>query len=184
MQAPLPYMYVPPPVDAWEVDRGHLRTLAICHSVAGGLEIAFSSIFIIHVVLGVIFLTNPGAMAPPPPPAGRGGMAGMPQRPAPQAPPPAFGWMFIGMGSCAVTAGWTTGILTIVSGRAIARRRWRTFSLVMAGVNCLWVPIGTVLGVFSFIVLMRGSVAALYAHERAPDGAAAAGAAPAAAAGG
>ena len=170
MQAPLPYMHMtPPPRDPWEVDRGHLKTLAICHYVAGGLEIAFASIFIIHIVMGLVIMNDPGALGPP---AGtRGGQ---------QPPPAAFGWLFVGVGSCAVLAGWTAGILTIVSGRAIARRRWRTFSLVMAGVNCLWAPVGTVLGVFSFIVLLRGSVADLYAHEAAVHaGGGAAAAAPA-----
>ena len=45
-------------------------------------------------------------------------------------------------------------------------RRARTFSLVMAGVNCLSVPLGTTLGVFTFIVLLRESVAAQYALAR------------------
>jgi hypothetical protein len=58
--------------------------------------------------------------------------------------------------------GWAVGILTIVSGRAIAQRKWRVFSLVMAGVNCASFPLGTLLGVFSFIVLLRPSVRALY----------------------
>jgi hypothetical protein len=54
------------------------------------------------------------------------------------------------------------GILTIVSGRLISLRRRRTFSLVVAGINCASFPFGTVLGVFTFIVLARPSVRALY----------------------
>jgi hypothetical protein len=66
------------------------------------------------------------------------------------------------MGGCAVFVGWTLGILTIVSGRLISLRRRRTFSLVVAGINCASFPFGTVLGVFTFIVLARPSVRALY----------------------
>ena len=155
MRAPLPYMHVLP-ADPWSVDRGHLKTLAICHYVAGGLELVFSSFFILYIVIGLVFVNDPNAFAPP-----AGSRAG-----AQPQPPPEFGWMFVGMGSCIVLLGWTTGILTIVSGRGIARLRRRTFSLVMAGVNCLWMPIGTVLGVFTFIVLMRGSVIALYEQQK------------------
>ena len=34
----------------------------------------------------------------------------------------------------------------------------------MAGVNCLSMPIGTTLGIFTFVVLLRPSVTALYDH--------------------
>jgi hypothetical protein len=36
------------------------------------------------------------------------------------------------------------------------------FSLVIAGVNCASFPLGTLLGVFTFIVLLRASVRSLY----------------------
>src|SRR5688500_10308701 len=98
-QAPLPYMAVLPIPSLWETDRGHLKTLAICHYVAGGLEIVFSSIFIIHIVMGVVLLSDPNAFGLQP---------GSTARPG-QPPPPEFvGWAFVGMGSCIVLLGWTT----------------------------------------------------------------------------
>jgi hypothetical protein len=157
MQAPLPYMNVLP-VDAWPVDRGHLKTLAICHYVWGGLQILFSLLGIFYIVLGLVFVNDPGAL---------GAQAvGPPGRPPPPPMPAFFGWMFVGMGACVVVLGWTTGILTILSGRGLARVRGRTFSIVMAAINCISFPIGTTLGVFTFIVLLRPSVAALYANEQ------------------
>jgi Na+-driven multidrug efflux pump len=66
--------------------------------------------------------------------------------------------------------GWAFGILTIVSGRNIGQRRARTFSLVVAGINCLWVPLGTALGVCTLIVLMRESVNKLYTEADATRG--------------
>ena len=80
----------------------------------------------------------------------------------PNGPPPQFGYFFICMGSGFMLLGWAMGILTLISGRAIAQRRWRIFSLVMAGVNCASIPLGTLLGVFTFIVLLRPSVRSLY----------------------
>ena len=35
----------------------------------------------------------------------------------------------------------------------------------MAGVECLFMPVGTVLGVFTIIVLVRDSVKAIFNHQ-------------------
>ena len=157
MSQPIAYHPVPQP-GPWDADLSHLKTLAICHYVWGALTILFSSIFIIHIILGVAVLTNPGAFNPP-------ATTTAPVAQPPQMPP-AFGWIFIGAGSCAILLGWTMGICTVVSGRCLARRRSRLFSLIMAGVNCLSMPIGTTLGIFTFVVLLRPSVRALYDQAR------------------
>jgi hypothetical protein len=49
------------------------------------------------------------------------------------------------------------------------QRRYRMFSMLIAGLNCLQVPLGTVLGVFTLLVLSRESVQELYPDsERTP----------------
>lgn len=53
-------------------------------------------------------------------------------------------------------------LLTILSGVFIRRQKYRTFSLVIAGLSCLMVPFGTVLGVFTLVILSRESVRQLY----------------------
>lgn len=134
------------------VDHGHLKVLAICHYVWGALIAALSSIFIIHVVLGLMIAGGQLPMTPQNAPAATS-----------QQPPPTWiGYFFAAMGGCAVLLGWTFGGLTIYSGRCIARRTRRLFSLVMAGINCASFPFGTVLGVFTFIVLLRPSVRQTY----------------------
>lgn len=152
--APLAYE----PVDAQAArDAEHLRWLTIGHYVYGGLTMVCSSVFIVHIVIGVMSIRNPAMFNPPP--ATRPGVAAPP---APPVPPQAFGWMFAGMGSAAVAIGWGLGICNIVSGRCIRRRRAHLFSLIIAGVNCLNVPLGAALGVLTFIVLLRQSVQGLY----------------------
>ena len=129
------------------VDLSHLKVLAICHYVAGGLVILFSSIGLIYVAIGLMFTS--GAM--------KGG---------PNPPPPQVGWIFVGMGSLFTCLGCLAGIANIISARFMQKRRRRLFSLVIAGIDCAWFPIGTVLGVFTFLVLLRTSVKLLYERGR------------------
>lgn len=134
-------------------DLSHLKTLAICHYVLGGLMMLFSSVFIFHIAIGVAIVTG-----------------GVPINTPPGATPPPFdekwfGAMFIIGGSVAVLFGWTMGIFTIISGRDIHRLRRRTFSFVVAGIECIFFPLGTLLGIFTFIVLSRQSVILLYSAQ-------------------
>ena len=58
--------------------------------------------------------------------------------------------------------------LNVTSGFCLWKRKARLFSLVVAGINCLQIPIGTGIGVFTFIVLMRDSVRGIYARASSP----------------
>jgi hypothetical protein len=55
--------------------------------------------------------------------------------------------------------------LNLLSGFCLWRRRDRRASLIVAGLNCLQIPFGTVLGVFTFIVLRRPAVKDLYRNN-------------------
>jgi len=52
--------------------------------------------------------------------------------------------------------------MVLFAGRCLSRRKNHLLCLIVAGVSCLFVPMGTVLGVFSIIVLMRPSVKELF----------------------
>ena len=54
------------------------------------------------------------------------------------------------------------GILTIVSGRYIAQKRHKNFSIVIGAISCLFMPLGTALGVFTIITLGNKEVLDLY----------------------
>jgi len=58
--------------------------------------------------------------------------------------------------------GWILAALMAFAGRGLAKRRRYTFCLIMGGVECLFMPVGTVLGVFTIIVLVRDSVKELF----------------------
>ena len=127
-------------------DQEQLRLLAIFHYIVGGLEALFSSIGLIHFFLGLAFLLEPAFFS-------EGAKSG---------PPPFFGAIFMVVGGGIVLSGWTIGGLTIYSGRCIAKRVKRTFSIVIGCINCAIFPVGTALGAFTVIVLSRKEIAGFY----------------------
>lgn len=131
-------------------DEEHLKLLALFHYVVGGIGAVFACFPLIHVGLGLAMLFEPKML---------GGANG--------SGPPAFaGIFFILMGGFFVLLGWAIAICTVISGRFLARRKHRVFSFVIAAILCLFIPFGTVLGVFTIIVLSRDSVRALYGEQR------------------
>lgn len=123
--------------------REQLRILSICHYVAGGLHAFFGCFGLIHFSIGISIVTGASLFG---------------EGQANNAPPLIMGILFAAFGGAFVLFGWTMGALTILSGRYIAQRRRRTFSLVMGGVNCIMMPIGTVLGVFDLVLLTNTEV--------------------------
>ena len=127
-------------------DAQHLQLLSIFHYVVGGLVGLFGCFPIIHLTIGIAAVT--GALD-----GGRG-----------SAPPAAFGWIFIVMAAFMMAFMWTIAIAIIVAGRKLAAWRSYTYCLVVAAVECMFMPFGTVLGVFTIIVLMRPSVKKLFGY--------------------
>jgi len=128
-------------------DEDHLRYLQLGHTIAAVVTALFSCMFLIHVGIGIAMVVAPDSFFKDGP--GKG-------------PPAGFGWVFVGMGSIAVLFGWTLAGLMFTAGRSIRRRRRHTFCIVVAGVSCLFMPFGTILGVLSLIVLNRPSVKLLF----------------------
>jgi hypothetical protein len=126
------------------IDAEHLRLLTIGHYVAGGLHIAFASLFIFHFVFALAAATNPDFFGA--------------NQQAQNGPPSGFFNIFAWVIGFFILAGWTFGGLTIFSGRCIKSRIHHTLSLVVAAFNALVIPVGTALCVCSMIVLSRPSV--------------------------
>ena len=130
-----------------------LDLLSIFHYIVGALHALFGSIGLIHFFIGCSFLRNPAAWGAPH-----------------QSPPPAgLGWFFALFGAVFVLSGWVLGIATALSGRFIAKRRHRKFSIVVGAINCAVVPFGTALGVFDIILLSGEDAKSIYAAgEKTP----------------
>jgi hypothetical protein len=132
-------------------DREHLRLLSIGHYVYAGITAVFSLFPLFHVGFGLLMALSPAFARPP---SGSG------------PPPQIFGLLFIVIGGAIILVGETFALLNYLAGRFVKQRRSRTFILVIDALNCLNVPLGTVLGVFTFVVLSRPSVRAQF--ERGP----------------
>jgi hypothetical protein len=134
-------------------DQEHLRLLGIFHYVVAGLAALFACFPLIHLAMGLIFL-----FAPPTP---------HPNQPNDAEIMRVMGIFFIVFASLFIIAGWTFATCIFLAGRNLARRRRYTFCLVMAAVMCMFMPFGTVLGIFSIVVLMRPSVKAIFDAQAA-----------------
>jgi hypothetical protein len=55
--------------------------------------------------------------------------------------------------------------LNVLSGLFLLRKTNRLFSLIVAGLDCLQIPFGTALGVFTIVVLSRETVRQLYGER-------------------
>lgn len=67
------------------------------------------------------------------------------------------------IGSVLFLIGLAMAICVLIAGRSLAHCKRYWFALVMACVECLFVPFGTILGVFTIVVLSRQSVKELFA---------------------
>lgn len=134
-----------------ENDR-NLDLLGIFYYVLSGIT-AFISLFpIIHIVIGVLALT--------------GNMPDMKREES-----LVFGGIFAGVGAFILLCGMGFALCLLLAGRKLRARRSHTFCLVMAGISCLFMPFGTVLGVFTIIMLTKPEVRAAFGNPRpAPGG--------------
>ncbi len=121
----------------------NLNLLSIFHYVVAGLAALFSMIPVIHLVIGISFLS--GALPSDGEPAAR-----------------VIGLIFVIIAACVILGGLTIAGLIAWAGVNLGRRTRYTFCLVMAGVECLFMPFGTVLGILTIITLTKEPVKEMF----------------------
>jgi hypothetical protein len=131
-------------------DADHLRLLSIFHYVVGALAALFACIPFLHLFIGIAMVEGWGDFA------SEDEVSGV------------MGWFFIVFSGAFILAGWAFAVCLAFAGRFLARRRRYYYCLVMAGIACMFMPFGTVLGVFTIIVLLRESVKELFGEGEVP----------------
>jgi hypothetical protein len=141
----------PPPNNAagppQNQDLEHLKLLSIFHYVFAGLSAVGSLFPMIYVGLGFLLMFMPADGNGP-----KGDEEAM----------RAMGLIFVAVAGACVLAAWLLAACVFFAGRYLAGRTHYTYCLVLACVSCVFMPLGTALGVFTLIVLLRPSVKALF----------------------
>jgi uncharacterized membrane protein YhaH (DUF805 family) len=127
-------------------DTEHLKILSICHYVLAGLCLFPMLYGLFYMVMGIFF----GAMIASSAPRDGGPPAAL------------FGGIFIFIGLIIAVIALTVGILLFKAGRNLSSHQSYTFCFVIACISCVFMPFGTVLGIFTIIVLLRDSVKGLF----------------------
>jgi len=134
-------------------DTEHLRLLAIFHYVAAGLAAFFSFFPLLYATIGGIFIFVSRHGTP---------------KPGEELPPEFVGWIFVGLGLVLFLLGIAMAICILIAGRCLSRRKAYSFALVVACIECLFIPFGTILGVFTIVALSREPVRTLFLTAQPP----------------
>lgn len=131
-------------------DREHLKILSICHYVVGGLMALFACLPVFHFGFGLFMMFSPVKPEEVVPLRFAGGMVSL-------------------IAGGVILVGWALAGCVIAAGRFLQQRRRYSFCLVVAALEAaMCQPLGTVLGIFTIVVLMRPSVKALFVPPSAP----------------
>lgn len=128
-----------------------------------------STLFIVYGVLafflslgGIFYATMMSAMFSQMPLFTTNGTGHAPGGGAQPMFPPAFANMFLMIGLFSAAISFAMGVLSLYASKCIKERRNWTWVMVAACVDCIHVPLGTALGVFTLIVVNRPSAKALF----------------------
>ena len=130
-------------------DDEHIKLLVIFHYITAGLTLLGILFLFLHYYMLFSVMMNDAMW-----------------QNSNEPPPPkefflVFRWFYVFMGALMIAG----GVLNILSANFMRKRANRMFSIVVSGMNCLSMPLGTALGIFTIIVLMRSTVQSSYNAE-------------------
>ncbi|HTA30043.1 MAG TPA: hypothetical protein VK731_06140 [Candidatus Cybelea sp.] len=127
-------------------DKDQINLLSVFHFVLSGLLLLGIGFLCLHYFMMHYFFSHPEMWK------------GKDNFGPPKELFQAFIWFYFVAGFLLAVA----CVANILSGIFLLQKKFRMFSLVVAGLDCLQIPFGTALGVFTFIVLLRDSVRQSY----------------------
>jgi hypothetical protein len=141
--------YQPPVTNADRAgDEQHLKLLSVFYYIYGGLTAIGGCFGLIYVAIGLGFLFGPDIVEDE------------------DVPAQLIGGAMAIFGGCFTLVLLAIGALIIYAGVCLSRKRNYIFCMVIAAILCLNIPLGTLLGVFTFVVLSRPSVKAMFERPR------------------
>lgn len=121
-------------------DLKYLDLLTIFHYVVAGVTALFGCFPIMHLIMGALIVS--GAFSE-----------------QSNNPPPQFmGWFFIAIAAVMITFFWVLAAGMIIVGRNLKKRQKRMFCMIVAGIECLFMPFGTILGILTILFLNKDTV--------------------------
>lgn len=159
-----------PDIERQVIALDRLRLLSLGYYISGVIGAAFVSFLLLHffLFLGFSFIPESqwNASTASPSPAQHASASAMPVPSASpfaktnQGPPAIMFRLFAAVIGVIIIGGWTLGALTTYAGHCIKKRKHKVFIYVMAAVNCIWIPYGTLLGIATIILFQWPEVQA------------------------
>lgn len=147
-------MTTPPPVDPGPLTasngdsrtREHLKLLGIFYYIFAGLTSLGACFMLLYIVFGVFILAVPEGMND----ANARDTAGL------------LGGTFVFAGGCGGAFILAFALLYFMTAQGLRKQTNKTICYVGAAVSCLNIPLGTILGVFTFVVMARPEAKRLF----------------------
>lgn len=122
----------------------YLKWLRIGYLVNGGLMLVFSMLPIIHLVVGIAMLLGGGEEA-------------------------FLGLFFVFIALLVMIGGLGVSVMNFVAAKYIKELKNHTFCLIAGGINTFFSPLGIIIGVFTFVLLLNEKVKQLFEQIPARD---------------
>ena len=133
----------PIPYEPYDQNSSTLNTLSIFYFILAGLQALASCFFLLYVAFGVFVAVV--------------GIAGSNQG-ADAAVGAGLGGVFICLGRAAIAFVGAFAYLNYSCGQGLRKRKSLTTCYIAAAIACIGFPLGTILGVFTFITLSKPGV--------------------------
>ncbi|MBM4235370.1 MAG: hypothetical protein FJ152_02735 [Firmicutes bacterium] len=123
-------------------DEKNLDLLANLHLILGIFTALMACLPIIYLAIGIAIFIG----------ATSGG----------EAAPRIVGLVFIILALVIILAGWVLAVLILIASRKMKKRESITFCVTVAFLECLIMPLGTVLGIFTILNLNKDTTKELF----------------------
>ncbi len=127
-------------------DSEQLNLLSVFHYVVAGLAALFSLFPVFHLAMGIGLVSGAFDNA----------------RHEAAVAQSVVGWLLVVFALLFIVCGLCFAVCLAFAGKFLHERRRYRYCLVVAAIACVFMPFGTVLGVFTILVLMRPSVKAAF----------------------